>query len=157
MIRIEEIPVSRIDEFFTIQYQYLIDEGILENDEEKEYFRSPEYREAIKSLMIPEIDRLHMVYFARDGVRIGAAQFLTFRSEDGKCFILDFWVFPTYRGKGTGHRCFECLEEYTQADGALYYEINCDGQENRVRFWKSLGFVENGDDEHGVPLYIRKP
>ena len=155
MIKIEEIPVSRIDEFFTIQYQYLIDEGILENDEEKEYFRSPEYREAIKSLMMPEIDRLHMVYFARDGVRIGATQYITYQSEDGKCFILDYWVFPQFRGNGTGYRCFESLAEYTRADGALYYMLNCD-RENAIRFWKSLGFVENGVDEHDVPLFIRK-
>lgn len=43
MIRIEEIPVSRIEEFWKIHYQYLIDDGILTGEEEKKYFRSPEY------------------------------------------------------------------------------------------------------------------
>ena len=96
-----------------------------------------------------------MVYFLRDGVRIGATQFVTFKSEDGKCLILDFWVFPEFRGGGTGHRCFEALERYTREDGAAYFEINCE-KEASVRFWKSLGFVENGVDEYGMPLFIRK-
>jgi len=156
MVNIEKIPVSHIEEFWQIHYRYLIDEGLLTNEEEKEYFKSPEYRNAIESLMNTEIDRLHMVYFVENGVRIGAAQYLTYRSEDGKCFILDYWVFPQYRGNGTGHRCFECLAAYTGADGALYYMINCDERENAIRFWKSLGFVENGVDEHGSALYIRK-
>ena len=65
-------------------------------------------------------------------------------------------MFPQFRGNGTGHRCFESLENYTQKDGALYYEINCDGREDRIRFWKSNGFVENGIDEFGVELLIKR-
>lgn len=157
MIRIEEISVSRIEEFWKIHYQYLIDDGILTGEEEKKYFRSPEYRDVLKSYMMTDIDRFHMVYFVENDIRIGATQYITYQSEDGKCFILDYWVFPQYRGNGTGHKSFECLVEYTKTDGALYYAINCDERENAIRFWKSLGFVENGVDEHGVPLYIRKP
>ncbi len=74
--------------------------------------------------MLRERDQHHMVYFLRGGERIGAAQYNTYQSEDGKCFILDFWVFPPYRGNGTGHACFAALEAYTRADGAAYYEIN---------------------------------
>ena len=65
-----------------------------------------------------------MVYFIDGNNRIGAAQYNTCQSEDGKCFILDFWVFPEFRGNGTGHKCFSALEYYTSADGAAYYEIN---------------------------------
>jgi ribosomal protein S18 acetylase RimI-like enzyme len=92
-----------------------------------------------------------MIYFIRDGVRVGAAQYNTYQSEDGKCFVLDFWVFPEFRGNGTGHYCFEALRRYTAADGALYYEINCD-RENAQRFWKSLGFTDCGVDEYDMPL-----
>ena len=46
-----------------------------------------------------------------------------------------------------GHRCFEALEKYTKADGAVYYEINSTKEES-VRFWKTLGFIENGKDEY---------
>ena len=91
----------------------------------------------------------------RGGERIGAASYCTYQSEDGKCFLLDFWVFPAFRGNGTGRRCFAALERYTKADGANYYEINSEKPDS-VRFWKSLGFIENGVDEYGMPLFIRR-
>ena len=105
--------------------------------------------------MVRGTDRHHMVYFRRDGERIGAASYCTDRSGDGKCFIMDFWVFPPYRGGGTGHRCYEALEAYTRADGARYYELNSE-KEASVRFWKSIGFVDNGRDEYGMPLLIKR-
>ena len=155
MIRIEEIPVSRIDDFWNIQFRYLVDDGMITTEEEKAYFQSPEYRDVLKGHMLRTPDTLHMVYFVRDGVRIGASQYCTFQSEDGKCFILDFWVFPEYRGNGTGHECFHALQEYTKRDGALYYALNY-AKENSRRFWLSLGFTDNGADEYGSPLMIRK-
>ena len=114
MIRIEEIPVERIDEFWNIHIGYLVDDGIISDEEDIEYFSGDEYREIIKSHMIREKDGHHMVYFMYDNIKIGAAQYNTYQSEDGKCFILDFWVFPEYRGNGTGHKCFEALENYTR-------------------------------------------
>lgn len=155
MIRIEEIPVSRIDDFWNIQFRYLVDNGMITTEEEKAYFQSPEYRDVLKGHMLRTPDTLHMVYFLRDGVRIGASQYCTFQSEDGKCFILDFWVFPEYRGNGTGHECFLALLEYTKRDGALYYALNYAKEDSR-RFWLSLGFTDNGADEYGSPLMIRK-
>ena len=142
MITIEEIPVENICEFWDIHLKYLIGDGIIEDEEDVGYFSGDEYREVIKAHMQRERDRHHMVYFVEEGARIGAAQFNTYQSEDGKCFILDFWVFPGYRGNGTGHRCFSALEDYTAADGAKYYELNSQ-KEDSVRFWRSLGFAEN--------------
>ncbi len=155
MITIEEIPVENICEFWDIHLKYLIGDGIIEDEEDVGYFSGDEYREVIKAHMQRERDRHHMVYFVEEGARIGAAQFNTYQSEDGKCFILDFWVFPGYRGNGTGHRCFSALEDYTAADGAKYYELNSQ-KEDSVRFWRSLGFAENGTDEYGMPLFIKK-
>ena len=154
-IQIEEIPVERAGEFWELHYRYLIDDGIIEEEEDKEYFRSEEYRGIIESHMRRPEDTHHMVCFARAGDRIGAAQYCTYKSEDGKCFLLDFWVFPEYRGGGTGHRCFEALENATKADGAVYYEINCE-KENAQRFWKSFGFEDNGADEYGMPVMVRR-
>ena len=155
MIRIEEIPVERITEYWDIQYQYLVDDGMITTEEEKEYFQSPQYRNVLKGHMLRIPDTLHMIYFVRDGVRIGASQYCTFQSEDGKCFILDFWVFPAYRGGGTGHECAQVLFEYTKNDGALYYALNYAKEDSR-RFWQSLGFVDNGSDEYGSPLIIKR-
>lgn len=154
MIKIEEIPVDRIEEFWAVHLKYLVEDEIIDDAEDIEYFSGAEYRGIIRSNMTRETDRHHMVYFVEDGQRIGAAQYNTYQSEDGKCFILDFWVFPRYRGGGRGHACFAALEAYTRADGARYYEINSE-KEDSVRFWKSLGFKENGKDEYDMPLFIR--
>lgn len=154
-IVVEEIPLERIDTFWQAQMQYLVEDGIITQADEIAYFSSEAYRGMIRAHMLRAVDRHHMVTFCRAGQRIGAAQYNTYQSEDGKCFVLDFWVFPPFRGGGTGKACFRALEQYTKKDGALYYELNCD-RENAARFWQSLGFVEHGIDEYGVALWIRK-
>ena len=154
-IRIEEIPVEQTKEFWELHYRYLIEDGIIEDEEDKEYFAGPEYRDVIQAHMERTVDKHHMVWFVREGLRIGAAQYCTYTSEDGKCFLMDFWVFPEHRGMGTGHRCFEVLDGYVKNDGGLYYEINCE-KENAHRFWCSLGFRDNGVDEYDMPLMVRR-
>lgn len=154
-VEIQEIPVERIDEFWAIHLRYLVDDGIIGDEEDIAYFAGEEYRGIIRAHMLRDADRHHMVYFVRTGERIGAAQYNTYQSEDGKCFILDFWVFPPFRGRGTGCLCFEALERYTKADSARYYEINSE-KEGSVRFWKSLGFAENGRDEYDMPLFVKR-
>ena len=154
MVKIEEIPVERIKEFWDIHLKYLVDDGIISDEEDIEYFSGDEYRDIIKSHMMREIDRHHMIYFLEDNKKIGAAQYNIYQSEDGKCFVLDFWVFPEFRRNGTGHKCFEALERYTRLDGATYYELNST-KEDSIRFWKSIGFVENGKDEWGMLLLVK--
>lgn len=155
MIRIEEIPVERIDEFWDIHIKYLIDDEIITDQEDIDYFKGEEYRGILKNHMLRDIDKQHMVYFVLGEQRIGAASYCTYQSEDGKCFILDYWIFPEFRGNGTGHKCFEVLEQYTKMDGAKYYELNST-KENSIRFWKSLGFVENGKDEYDMLLLEKR-
>ena len=147
--------MEEADEFFRMHIGYLLSDRIVTDPEDGEYFSGEEYRGVIREHMARETDRHHLVWFRENGERIGAASYCTYQSEDGKCFILDFWVFPQYRGDGTGHRCFEALERYTLADGARYYEINSE-KEDSVRFWKSLGFTENGEDEYGMPLFVKR-
>ena len=155
MITIQEIPCEHASEFFRIQFRYLVNDGMITTAEEKAYFQSSEYRDVLRGHMMRSPDTLHMVYFLRDKIKIGASQYCTFKSEDGKCFILDFWVFPKYRGNGTGHECFRALREYTASDGALYYALNYAKEDSR-RFWLSLGFADSGTDEYGSPLMTRK-
>ncbi len=154
-IRIEEIPVGQIEKFWECHYRYLVDDEIVTDPEDLEYFQSGEYRDVIKSHTLRSADKHHMVWFKQGDSTIGAAQYCTYQSEDGKCFLMDFWVFPEFRGGGTGHRCFEVLENHTKADGAAYYEINCE-KEDAHRFWMSLGFVDNGVDEYEMPVMVRR-
>ena len=82
--------------------------------EDINYFSGNEYRNTLKTLMNREPDKLHMIYFIRDGLKICASSYCIYKSEDGKCFILDYWIFPKFRGNQTRHQCFEALEKYTK-------------------------------------------
>lgn len=155
MITIQEIPVENADDFWRIHMQYLIEDEIISDEEDIAYFSGDEYRDILIEHMKRDLDKHHMVYFVRDTVKVGAAQYNTYQSEDGKCFILDYWVFPEYRGNGMGHDCFYAFEKYTKADGALYYELNSE-KEDAIHFWKDIGFIETGVDEWGMRLFVRK-
>ncbi|MCR5794523.1 MAG: GNAT family N-acetyltransferase [Solobacterium sp.] len=155
MITVEEITAAEINEFWEKHIAYLTGDKIITDEEDIEYFSGQEYRDILEEHMKRQKERHHMIWFTREKERIGAASYCTYQSEDGKCFIMDFWVFPQFRGNCTGHRCFEALEAYTKKDGALYYELNST-KEDSVRFWRSLGFTDNGTDEFDMPLLIRR-
>ena len=114
MIKIQEIPVEQINDFWEIHIRYLIDDEIIVDKEDIDYFSGNEYRNTLKTLMNREPNKLHMIYFIRDGLKIGASSYCIYKSENGKCFILDYWIFPKFRGNQTGHQCFEALEKYTK-------------------------------------------
>ena len=156
MIAIEEIPVERADEFWAIQFQYLVDDGMVVTEEEKAYFSSPGYRGHLETLMRRRPDQLHMIYFVRDGVRIGASQYCTYKTEDGKCFLISFCLYPEHRCQGLGKRCFAALAEHAGAQGARYFELNTHCRRS-MRFWESVGFRYNGYDEAGSILLCRPP
>ena len=42
-IQMEEIPVERIDEFWSIHIRYLLDDSIITDEEDIQYFGSDEY------------------------------------------------------------------------------------------------------------------
>lgn len=44
MITIEEIPIEKIEDFWKIHYKYLLNDEIISDEEDKEYFQSEEYR-----------------------------------------------------------------------------------------------------------------
>ncbi|PIE78143.1 MAG: GNAT family N-acetyltransferase, partial [Candidatus Delongbacteria bacterium] len=114
VIEIEEISVEKSDDFFEKQMQYLLNDKMFLKEEDATHFSGEEYRNTLKEHMIRETDKHHMIYFKESNQIIGAAQYTTYQSEDGKCFILDFWVFPEYRGKGKGKECFNTLKNYTK-------------------------------------------
>ena len=125
-------------------------------DGELAYFLSNEYREQVEALHDRCEDPLHYLFFCRDGQDIGMAMPVIYRNEDGKCFILEFCVFPAFRENGTGSRCAEELLRWSAERGAAYWELNCNTDQRR-RFWSRLGFLSNGADEWGEPLMLRPP
>ena len=94
-----------------------------------------------------------------DAACMEGPHFLTLRNftlEDDKCFIMEFCVYPEFRGSSTGHACGEALLSWARERRASYFELNCDTAP-RERFWGRLGFLPNGCDEWNIPLMLRPP
>ena len=154
-ITLKEIAQEKIAEFWDLHIDYLISDGIITDQEDIDYFRSDEYRKTMEAQMSETADRQHMAYFMRAGQGIGAVSWCLFTSENGLCFIMDFWVFRQFRGSNTGHDCFLAFERYVQKEGAVYYQLNSTKPDS-IRFWQSLGFSQIGCDEYGMPLFEKR-
>ena len=126
-------------------------------NEDLEYFLGSEYQDHMMKIHSRPQDRCCFLFFHRDGQDIGFAMPVIFNSEDGKCFIMEFCVYPEFRGNGTGKECATVLLDWARENGALYAELNHGSNERRRRFWESVGFIENGADEWGEPLMILPP
>ncbi len=126
-------------------------------NEDREYFLGDEYRTHMENLHNRPQDRCHYLFFHRDGQDIGFALPVIYTSEDGKCFIMEFCIYPEFRGNGLGKECATLLLERARENGARYAELNNGGNAQRCHFWKSVGFIENGVDEWGEPLMILPP
>lgn len=158
MISIKEVSKDKMQGYWELHFEYLASDilphdtlGTKLDEEDMEYFKSKDYRGVLESYMDREPDKAHFIYFYKDGLHIGCTQYVIYKSEDGKCFVMDFWVLPEYRGSGVGHACYSALENYVKADGGAYIEINISSEENH-KFWTTLGFSDDGFDEGGNPL-----
>ena len=132
------------------------DGGHPDRAEDLDYFLGKEYRETMEGMHSRGKDPLYYLAFLRGGQEVGFAMPAMYPSEDGKCFIMEFWVLPEYRGGGTGRACAKTLLDWTREKGAAYFEINAEGEPRR-RFWASLGFLPNGVDEWGTPCMLLPP
>ena len=127
------------------------------DSEDLEYFLGSEYYNHMMKIRSRPQDRCYFLFFQRDGQDIGFAMPVIFTSEDGKCFIMEFCVYPEFRGNGTGKECAMVLLGWAKENGALYAELNHGSNQRRRHFWETVGFVENGADEWGEPLMILPP
>ena len=125
--------------------------------EDLEYFLGSEYHDHMMKIHSRPQDRCRFLFFHRDGQDIGFAMPVIYTSEDGKCFIMEFCVYPEFRGNGTGKECAKALLNWSKEHGARYAELNHGSSERRKHFWESVGFIENGADEWGEPLMILPP
>ena len=127
------------------------------DSEDLEYFLGSEYHDHMMKIHSRPQDRCYFLFFNRDGQDIGFAMPVIYTTEDGKCFIMEFCVFPEFRGNGTGKECAKTLLDWAKGHGALYAELNYGGDKRREHFWQSVGFIRNGVDEWGEPLMILPP
>lgn len=126
-------------------------------DMDREFFLGEEHQAQLQQIHDRPQDPCYYLFFHRDGQDIGFALPVIFTSEDGKCFILEFCVYPEFRGNGTGKACAQALLTWAKAHGAHYAELNYGGNQRRCRFWERVGFVKNGVDEWGDALMLLPP
>ena len=113
-------------------------------DGEQNHFLGGEYRQ-------------HMEIIHKRPQDVGFAMPVIYTSEDGKCFIMDFCVYPEFRGNGMGKECARALLKWAEKNGAFYAELNYSDNVRRKHFWQSIGFVQNGSDQWGDPLMLFPP
>ena len=154
----EAITDSEIARFFEKLHSYHRRDIFpkIEQAEDLAYFLSDEYLSQLKTLHRRQENRLHFLFFERGGQDIGFTMPVIYGSEDDKCFIMEFCVYPEFRGSSTGHACGEALLSWARERRASYFELNCDTAP-RERFWGRLGFLPNGCDEWNIPLMLRPP
>lgn len=127
------------------------------DSDDLEYFLGSEYYAHMMKIYCRPQDRCFFLFFHRNGQDIGFTMPVIFTSEDGKCFIMEYCIYPEFRGNGTGKECARVLLNWAKEHGALYAELNYGSNKRRQHFWESVGFIDNGADEWGEPLMILLP
>ena len=121
-------------------------------DGEQNHFLGGEYRQHMEIIHKRPQDRCYYLLFYQNEQNVGFAMPVIYTSEDGKCFIMDFCVYPEFRGNGMGKECARALLKWAEKNGAFYAELNYSDNVRRKHFWQSIGFVQNGSDQWGDPL-----
>lgn len=127
------------------------------HDEARAYFLSKEYQEQIQAAHDRTENPCHYLFFLSGNTTIGFAMPTIFHTEDGKCFILEFCIYPEFRNQGKGQQAAAALLNWAAENQSRYAELNCGGDPRRLRFWQKVGFIPNGFDQWGEPLAIYLP
>lgn len=142
--------------FWDMLHEYMIrdifpnDEvGLKMTEEEQEWFSSSEYKEHMHKLFSRDTDKAYPILFMKGMDLIGFCTYCTYHSEDGKCFIIDFYIVPEHRNNSLGTIIFNIIKEFEISRGAKYFELNVSNKRN-MRFWMKQGFHFDGIDDYGV-------
>jgi len=154
----EALTEKDIEKFWSLLHEYHARDIFPDpDDEDREYFLDDSrYRRHMEALHCREHDRSRYLFFNCDGEDIGFALAVIYDSEDGKCFLMEFCVYPHLRGKGCGSACAAAFRLWAEENGGKYIELNCETPQ-RERFWRRQGFVPNGRDEWGEKLMLLPP
>ena len=125
-------------------------------EEEKELLLSSSRCDQIEALCHRKKDPIRRLFFAQNEEIVGFVMYCIYASEDGKCFVFDFYVMPHLRCQGAGSAFFALFKAQAMHEGAAYFELNTHCV-RAFRFWKRQDFLENGTDDAGVILLCLPP
>lgn len=86
-------------------------------DGEQNHFLGGEYRQHMEIIHKRPQDRCYYLLFYQNEQNVGFAMPVIYTSEDGKCFIMDFCVYPEFRGNGMGKECARALLKWAEKKG----------------------------------------
>jgi GNAT superfamily N-acetyltransferase len=127
----------------------------LGDDFDLDYFYSDEYRDAIEKLRIRDKNPLRILFINKEEIIIGFLMYVTYFDEDGKCFLMEYYIQPNYRNLGYGKSAYLKAEKYINDEGALYIELTPTNELNE-RFWSGVGFKKSEDMDEDNKYYYRK-
>lgn len=158
MVQIRECAGPAEDAFFRAELKAYFERDMFPDpqDEDRAYFLGSDYEADMERLHGQEKDRLRYLLFERENEKIGFVMATIYDSEDKRCFLMEFCVFPQFRGNGTGRACAEAFRQWAIGEGAEYIELNAH-TEQRKRFWRSAGYRDNGCDDWGDPALMLPP
>ena len=125
------------------------------DDFDLDYFYSDEYRDAIEELRIRDRNPLRILFINKEEEIIGFLMYVTYFDEDGKCFLMEYYIQPNYRNLGYGKLAYLNAENHINDEGALYIELTPTNESNE-RFWGSVGFKKSEDMDEDNKYYYRK-
>ena len=127
----------------------------LGDDFDLDYFYSDEYRDAIEELRIRDRNPLRILFINKEEEIIGFLMYVTYFDEEGKCFLMEYYIQPNYRNLGYGKSAYLKAENHINDEGALYIELTPTNESNE-RFWSSVGFEKSEDMDEDNKYYYRK-
>lgn len=149
---------SDVDIFWGLFNSYINELSLhvsLGDDFDLDYFYSDEYREAIEELRTRDINSLNLFLIHKDGTMLRFLMYVTYFDEGGKCFLMEYYLEPAYRGSGYGKAVYSMAEEQAYADGAKYMELTPTNEANES-FWRSVGFMKSADVDEDNKYFYRK-
>ncbi len=120
-----------------------------------DYFHSDEYRGAINKLRTRHTNPLRIFFISKDEIIIGFLMYVTYFDEEGKCFLMEYYIEPNYRNLGYGRLAYLKAEKLINDEGASYIELTPTNESNE-RFWGSVGFKKSTDKDEDNKYYYRK-
>lgn len=121
---------------------------------DREYFYSDEYRDAVEQLRTRAVNPLRIYLIETSGI-VGFCMYVTYFDEQGKCFLMEYYMEPEYRNLGFGKRAYSEIEQYIKEEGAAFIELTPTNEAN-LRFWSGLGFEITGDMDEDHKYFYRK-
>ncbi len=119
-----------------------------------EYFYSDEYRQAVEQLRTRAVNPLK-IYLISAGTILGFCMHVTYFDEQGKCFVMEYYIEPEFRNQGYGKLAFLEIEKHIKNEGAPFIELTPTNEAN-LRFWCGLGFEMTGDMDEDHKFIYRK-